>query len=53
MIGPIAINVHLVNQGIPSPMMADFPGFIGFTIILVAFAYFGALACAKISRSTK
>ena len=53
MIGPIAINVHLVNQGIPSPTMTDFPGFIGFTIILVTFAYFGALACAKIARSTK
>ena len=53
MIGPIVINVHLVNQGIPSPTMTGFSGFIGFTIILVAFAYFGALACAKIARSTE
>jgi hypothetical protein len=53
MIGPIALNVHLVNQGVPSPTMADLPGFIGFTIILVAFAYLGALACAKIARSTE
>jgi hypothetical protein len=53
MIGPIALNVHLVNQGIPHPTMADFPGFIGFTIILVAFTYFGALAFAKIARNTE
>lgn len=53
MIGPIAVNVHLVNQGIPYPTTADLPGFIGFAIILVAFAYFGALACAKIARSTE
>lgn len=39
MSGPIAINVHLVNQGIPSPTIADFPGFTGSTIILVVFAY--------------
>lgn len=53
MIGPIAIHVHLMNQGVPSSTMADLPGFIWFTIILVAFTYLGALACAKIAHSTE
>jgi hypothetical protein len=51
MIGPIALNVHLVNQGVPSATVANLPGFIEFTIILVAFAYLGALVCAKIAHS--
>lgn len=53
MIGPIAVSVHLVNQSVPHPTMADLPGFIGLTITLVMFAYFGALACARIARSTE
>jgi hypothetical protein len=53
MAGAIALHVHLMNQGVLFPTMADLPGFIGFTIALVAFTYFGARACAKIARSTE
>lgn len=51
MIGPIAINLHLVNQGIPNLSVPDFLWPIG-SIVLVVSVYIGAQTFARLAEIT-